>query len=262
MFLAVLCLATFSRATYYIDDTNTTLQYLPGGRQAAAPGVQWHIAQQPEVNITLSYDQTRYVLSIGPSTYPMLNRLLKIVQVLYNFLLVITADFDVIGYSWGMHNGAKLYFDNSFPRYVYTGVCFATCRQQSGPGSGIDIMVVQVNFTAINVSIAVDSLPPTITEVPERGYLHNFSLFAIQELPWGPHSVVVTLLDYTYPTTAGYVYTNGTSGLVFDYAIINEENLAATSSSAQPSATGGSTPSSPKRLAGKAFILLAFPDQP
>ena len=42
-------------AEYTIDDTNTTIQYIPNG---IGVGVQWHTAMAPEVNITASFNQT------------------------------------------------------------------------------------------------------------------------------------------------------------------------------------------------------------
>jgi hypothetical protein len=43
-----------AQAAYTIDDTNSTIQYIPNGRG----GLQWHIASIPEINLTASFDQT------------------------------------------------------------------------------------------------------------------------------------------------------------------------------------------------------------
>ena len=97
-------------------------------------------------------------------------------------------------------------------------------------GSGITIYVVQVNFAAINVSVTVDSLQPTIRTFPEpQWYLHNFSLFDIQELPSGNHTIDLALLDTQYNTGDKYAYTNGTSALAFDYAIVNDQLISPSS---------------------------------
>ncbi|KZP03732.1 hypothetical protein FIBSPDRAFT_1055111 [Athelia psychrophila] len=194
--ITALCVATLSGATYVIDDTNTTIQYLPGGQQAAAAGVQWHIAQAPEVNITASYDQTRYAAILGEC---------------------VTAQ-----------------------------NCTMTIPFQ---GSGIEIFVVQVNYAALNVSIVVDTLLPSYHYYAEpQYYLHNFSLFQIQELPTGFHTVTIKLLDSQYASDDRYAYVNGTSALVFDYATVNEINIASGSTPstaiAQPSATVSAVPTS------------------
>ncbi|KZP20677.1 hypothetical protein FIBSPDRAFT_1044709 [Athelia psychrophila] len=191
--ITALCVATLSGATYVIDDTNTTIQYLPGGQQAAAAGVQWHIAQSPEVNISASYDQTS---AVGEC--------------------------------------------------VTSQNCTMTIPFQ---GSGIEIMVVQVNYAALNVSIVVDTLLPSYHYYAEpQYYLHNFSLFQIQELPTGFHTVTIKLLDSQYASGDRYAYVNGTSALVFDYATVNEINIASGSTPstaiAQPSATVSAVPTS------------------
>ncbi|KZP03730.1 hypothetical protein FIBSPDRAFT_458592 [Athelia psychrophila] len=191
--ITALCVATLSGATYVIDDTNTTIQYLPGGQQAAAAGVQWHIAQAPEVNITASYDQTSTV-------------------------------------------GECVTAQN----------CTMTIPFQ---GSGIEIFVVQVNYAALNVSIVVDTLLPSYHYYAEpQYYLHNFSLFQIEELPTGFHTVTIKLLDSQYASGDRYAYVNGTSALVFDYATVNEINIASGSTPstavAQPSATVSAVPTS------------------
>ncbi|KAF7981269.1 hypothetical protein HWV62_34161 [Athelia sp. TMB] len=115
------------------------------------------------------------------------------------------------------------------------------------PGSGITIYIVQVNFAAVNVSIVVDNLQPTYRTYAEpQYYLHNFSLFDIQELPSGPHTVNIALLDSSYSSGDRYAYPNGTSALVFDYAVVNEINVAGSSTPStaapQPSATPSTTP--------------------
>lgn len=93
-------------------------------------------------------------------------------------------------------------------------------------GSGITIYVVQVNFAAINVSITVDSLSPTIRTFPEpQFYQHNFSLFQILELPTGSHIIDIALLDSQYGSGDKYAYTNGTSALVFDYAVVDQDDI-------------------------------------
>jgi len=43
-----------AQATYTIDDTNSTIQYIPNGYG----GLQWHAALMPEINLTASFDQT------------------------------------------------------------------------------------------------------------------------------------------------------------------------------------------------------------
>ncbi|KZP20656.1 hypothetical protein FIBSPDRAFT_932122 [Athelia psychrophila] len=189
--VAALCVATLSGA-YVIDDTNTTIQYLPGGRQQAAAGVQWHIAQSPEVNISASYDQTS---TVGEC--------------------------------------------------VTSQNCTMTIPFQ---GSGIEIMVVQVNYAALNVSIVVDNLLPSYQHYPENIYVHNFSLFQIQELPTGPHTIMITLLDNQYASGDKFPYTNGTSAFVFDYATVNELDVSSGSTPSTgaggPSATGSTGSSS------------------
>jgi hypothetical protein len=52
-FLLVL-IAAFASAQYTIDDTNSTIQYIPNG----IGGLQWHTALSPEINLTASFDQT------------------------------------------------------------------------------------------------------------------------------------------------------------------------------------------------------------
>jgi len=84
-----------------------------------------------------------------------------------------------------------------------------------------------VNFAGINVSIIVDALPPqTCTFLEPQFYQHNFPLFDFQGLPWGDHIVDVALLDCQYNASNRFAYPNGTSGLAFDYAVINDLQLS------------------------------------
>jgi hypothetical protein len=50
----VALVATFTLAQYTVDDTNSTIQYIPNG----IGGLQWHTALSPEINLTASFDQT------------------------------------------------------------------------------------------------------------------------------------------------------------------------------------------------------------
>ncbi|KAF7968829.1 hypothetical protein HWV62_29234 [Athelia sp. TMB] len=122
------------------------------------------------------------------------------------------------------------------------------CDLSSASGSGITLYIVQVNFSAINVSITVDSLQPAYRSYPEAGYVHNVSLFDVQELPSGPHTVNVALLNYVYSSDDAYAYGNGTSALVFDFAVVNEAIVAGTStpSTAAPAPTQTSPSSTSK----------------
>jgi len=198
--------APLVQASYTIDDTNSTIQYIPNGVGA---GLQWHTSLSPEVNLTASYNQTTTV---------------------------------------GECNSSQ----NCHLRIPFIG-------------SGITIYVVQVNFAAINVSVTVDSLLPAIRTFPEpQWYLHNFSLFDIQELPSGSHTVDVALLDSQYNANDKYVYTNGTSALAFDFAIINDQLISSSStpvtsppSSSSSGSSGGAKPTPIGAIVGGAAGGLA-----
>jgi hypothetical protein len=103
-----------------------------------------------------------------------------------------------------------------------------------------------VNFAGINASIIVDTLAPqTRTFLEPLFYQHNFPLFDSQELPWGDHIVDVALLDCQYNASNLFSYHNGTSGLAFDYAVINDQQLSpAVPPMTSPSVTSTLTPSS------------------
>ncbi|KAF7970653.1 hypothetical protein HWV62_23348 [Athelia sp. TMB] len=202
MLAVALCVASLSRAqTYFIDDTNSTIQYNPGGRQVASGSSpsQWHIAQQPEVNLTKSYNETSTGKLVGECNTSQ------------NCSMVIPFQ-----------------------------------------GSGITLYIVQVNFSAVNVSITVDNLQPEYQVYPEAGYLHNVTLFNVQGLPFGPHTISVGLLDYAYTSRDAYAYKNGTSTLVFDFAVVNEASASITPgpSTAAPAPTQKSSSSTSKSPLG------------
>ena len=118
-----------------------------------------------------------------------------------------------------------------------------TVSKLSIAGSGITIYVVQVNFAGINVSITVDTLAPTIrTFLEPKFYHHDFPLYDIQGLPWGSHFIDVALLDCQYNSSNRFAYPNGTSGLAFDRAVINDWQQISPSPAMTPipSSSGGS----------------------
>ncbi|KAF7971903.1 hypothetical protein HWV62_19465 [Athelia sp. TMB] len=210
MLAVALCVASLSRAqTYFIDDTNSTIQYNPGGRQVASGSSpsQWHIAQQPEVNLTKSYNETSTGKLVGECNTSQ------------NCSMVIPFQ-----------------------------------------GSGITLYIVQVNFSAVNVSITVDNLQPEYQVYPEAGYLHNVTLFNVQGLPFGPHTISVGLLDYAYTSRDAYAYKNGTSTLVFDFAVVNEASASITPgpSTAAPAPTQKSSKSPLGAIIGGAVGVVAL----
>lgn len=58
-------------------------------------------------------------------------------------------------------------------------------------------------------------------------YVHNQSIYEAQNLPSGDHTVNVNLLNYQYAGDELFAYTNGTSAFAFDYAVVNEDFVAA-----------------------------------
>lgn len=86
-------------------------------------------------------------------------------------------------------------------------------------GTGATLYVLQAGSQGLNVSVSVDDGPDTFnTLAPPQGpdfYQSNVSLFDVQSLSFGQHSLVLTVYDYGL----------GSSNMMFDYATINN-NLA------------------------------------
>ncbi|KAF9234042.1 hypothetical protein BU15DRAFT_79500 [Melanogaster broomeanus] len=141
-------------------------------------------------------------------------------------------------------------------------------------GSGITMYVLSAGFSGITASFSVDgstAIPNSVDAPPAPTYqTPNVSMFQVQGLVSGNHTMVMTVLDW-----------NGSaSSMKFDYALVNETFVAAptttsaaASTSQTPSAsqtptqsaTGSASPSSKIDigavvggvLAGVAFIALA-----
>ena len=103
-------------------------------------------------------------------------------------------------------------------------------------GSGIAMYVFNAGFSGMTASFSIDggtAVSSTIQAPPPPAYqISNVSLYDIQGIPTGNHTMKMTLLNWG---------TGGTS-MKFDYAYINETFVASpTTTSSTPSMTSSAS---------------------
>lgn len=123
-------------------------------------------------------------------------------------------------------------------------------------GRGIAIQIVQLGprnnspGLATNVSITLDAQPPAIkTLYPTTFNQFNVTLYGVEGLAWGDHTLDIALMSMIYP---GRNFLYGTE-MMFDYAIVNDTSppfnsatsASSTTSSMASSATNPSTTNVP-----------------
>ncbi|KAG6380395.1 hypothetical protein JVT61DRAFT_8513 [Boletus reticuloceps] len=147
--------------------------------------------------------------------------------------------------------GESLYirFANGTMMTVDTSHCFnytynyATCTisdncqvQIPFTGSGITIYVLQAGPQGINASITIDGGAPKNNVLPAppspHFYAPNVTLFSVQGITTGNHTATMTVQNWD----------NIFSGMMFDYAVINQ-TIVATTTSSVASSTAVSTAS-------------------
>ena len=99
-------------------------------------------------------------------------------------------------------------------------------------GSGITIYVLQAGAQGINASLTIDGGAPKYNVLPappgQYFYIPNVTLFSMQGIATGNHTATMTVQNWD----------NIFSGMMFDYAVINETIVSATTTT-----TTSSTPS-------------------
>ena len=122
--------------------------------------------------------------------------------------------------------------------YRYVARCIATMLLSLAIlGSGITIYVFNAGVTGMTAGFSVDggtAVPSTIQAPPPPDYqVSNVSLYNIQGLPSGNHTMQMSLLDWN----------GGGTSMKFDYAYVNETFVAspaATSSTSSMISTSAS----------------------
>ena len=102
---------------------------------------------------------------------------------------------------------------------------------QSLQGSGITIYVLQAGTNGVNASLRIDGGAPKYNVLrPPPGpnfYTPNVTLFNTQGITTGNHTATMTLQNWD----------NGFSGMMFDYALINQTVVPTTTTSSVASST-------------------------
>ncbi|KIJ16587.1 hypothetical protein PAXINDRAFT_168653 [Paxillus involutus ATCC 200175] len=124
--------------------------------------------------------------------------------------------------------------------YTYAACTVADDCQVQIPftGSGITVYVLQAGAQGINASITIDGGSPkynVLSAPPGPGfYIPNVTLFNLQGITTGNHVATMTVQNWD----------NIFSGMMFDYAAINETLVSSTTTSSSiPSSTVASTTS-------------------
>jgi hypothetical protein len=126
-------------------------------------------------------------------------------------------------------------------------------------GSGITMYVLSAGFSGITASFSVDGAPAVSDSVPAPPgptfQVPNVSMYEVQNLPSGNHTMVMTVLDWE----------GSASSMKFDYAFVNETFVAAptTTSATSASQTSSGASQSPSATVAntsnsKKFALFCF----
>ncbi|KAF9228704.1 hypothetical protein BS17DRAFT_772381 [Gyrodon lividus] len=189
--------AAAALADYYVDNANTSVIY---SMAPSASGVAWQ---------TFSVSTQSLTLSISNSTG--------------NYSIPIDASkcYDD-NYALGVCGDG----DNCFVQIPFTG-------------SGITMYVLSAGFSGITASFSVDGAPATSNTIPTPPgptfQTPNVSMYEVQNLPTGNHTMVMTVLNWS----------GSASSMKFDYAFINETFVAepATTSATSVSYTSSASQS-------------------
>ncbi|KAG6331978.1 hypothetical protein ID866_7111 [Astraeus odoratus] len=180
----LLALVHTCSADYYIDDTNTTLTYSSGPKAAWGP-----FAAGGE-SLELLLPNNTY-MTIDP--FQCYNHT-------YRYAACYSSDDCILTIPFTGKNSLVLLYGNADPLQ----------------GSGITIFVYQSGPVGINASITVDesfSQTNVLDAPPAPWYdIANVTMFDVQELVSGPHTVLLTVNDLF----------GSYSGMMWDYAYINE----------------------------------------
>ncbi|KAF8842530.1 hypothetical protein BDN67DRAFT_965643 [Paxillus ammoniavirescens] len=98
-------------------------------------------------------------------------------------------------------------------------------------GSGITMYVLSAGFSGITASFSVDGVPAVSDSIPAPPgptfQTPNVSMYEVQNLPSGNHTMVMTILDWE----------GSPSSMKFDYAFVNETFVAAPTTTSATSAS-------------------------
>jgi hypothetical protein len=107
-------------------------------------------------------------------------------------------------------------------------------------GSGITMYVFNAGLSGMTASFSVDDGPAVSKTIqaplPPTYQVSNVSLYNIQGIPTGNHTMKMTVLDWTGSGTA--------TSMKFDYAYINETFVATPATSSSMTSTSASQTSS------------------
>jgi hypothetical protein len=130
--------------------------------------------------------------------------------------------------------------------YLFTRRSLGDVIEIFAPGTGIAVQVVQLGprnnsaGLATNVNITLDAKPrDTKTLYPITSTRYNVTLYDIEGLTWGDHTLDIALMSMVYP---GRTVPYGTE-MMFDYAIVNDDSppFTSTATSASIISTSSST---------------------
>ncbi|KAH0831337.1 hypothetical protein J3R83DRAFT_13988 [Lanmaoa asiatica] len=145
----------------------------------------------------------------------------------------------------GFMSTADSLFELSAAHSTYAACTVADNCQVQIPftGSGITIYVLQAGAQGINASLTIDGGAPNYYVLPApRGpnfYTPNVTLSSIQGITTGNHTATMTVQNWD----------NIFSGMMFDYAVINQTIVSRTTTSSVTSSTAASTMSNPTTTA-------------
>ena len=121
---------------------------------------------------------------------------------------------------------------------VSASVCTECRGSRCLAGSGITIYVLQAGAQGINASLTIDGGAPryNVLDAPPGPsfYVANVTLFSVQGMTTGNHMATMTVLNWD----------NIFSGMMFDYALINQTIVTATTTTTGSAASASSTASS------------------
>ena len=141
---------------------------------------------------------------------------------------------------------------------VSISACIECQGSRSLTGSGITIYVLQAGAQGINASLTIDGGAPNYNVLPAppgpNFYIPNVTLFSVQGVTTGDHTATMTVLNWD----------NIFSGMMFDYAVINQTIIATTTTSSVASSTAASTTSNPTSTAtsspsNSTYAILSLP---
>ncbi|KAI5987549.1 hypothetical protein EDD15DRAFT_2372268 [Pisolithus albus] len=197
-------------ADYYIDDTNATLTYSSGPKAAWGP---------------FAAGASTLSLLLPNGTYQAIDPF-----VCYNH--TYRCEFIVFAGGTCLTRDKTLHATRQIPAF---SKCPLLTMLNSYQGSGITVFVYQAGPVGINASISIDggyNETNVLSAPPAPNYeIANVSMFSVQELETGSHTLWMTVNDLF----------GSYSGMMFDYAYVNETLVSAAEASAATATTSSTS---------------------